>query len=818
MAPDTMVRFSLALESEVESDEARSTTVGDQTWSGVWWGLCVGITLLSLGLFMVALPLRYAELSRVAVEQPAAHLQLAPADAKLLADYGATLPLYGLLILSLETGLVLAFAAISCIILWRKPNERMALFFAVTSITYGVFITPPLDSLLAEALPLSLASRTVQALGLWCALVFFYLFPNGRLTHRWTRVMVVAAGIWCLSWIVYPVPLLDPVNPFVMTLPGLTLHLGWFVSGLIAQVQRYYATTGPVQRQQTRWVIVSVSAAVVSYALIYAPPLLWPGLPLPGWFGLFNHLVIQPTYLMLLYILPLSIFISIWWYGLWDVDLLLNRALVYGVLTALLAVIYFMSVVSLPALFPALTGVTSPVTISISTLLTAALVAPLRRRVQASIDYRFFRRQYDAARILAAFGAVVRDEIDMERLIDQLKAAIEETLAPVWIGCWIRHGQGYEECALGDRLAAEPIPADDPLAPLLLRLGDVADVADLAAGSLDQLAMHRGRLRLVAPMISHGELLGWLSLGPRRSGAGYNAGDRRLLNMLLAQVAPALRVAQLIQEQQEAAVARERIAQELRLARTVQQTLLPQTLPTLDGWALAARFEPAHEVSGDFFDLLLLDERHLALVIGDVVGKGVPAALLMASARSLIRTIARQKKAPGIVLHEVNEVLNQDMPPGMFVTCLYGVLDLETGKFRFANSGHNLPYRRGAGGAQTLYARGMPLGMMPGQPYDETEAYLAPGEALLLYSDGIIETHNDTRAMYGSQRLARVIGDYAGPGVGLAKAVLEDVRCYTGAGHEQEDDITVMVVARAEQIAASEQTPAPAIRSLIAGG
>lgn len=796
MAPEAVVRYSSAL----KPGEARPTTGVAQTQLGLWWSLCAGMTLLSLGLFVAALPRRYAELSHVATQPPAAHLQLTPADAQLLGQFGVTPQIYGFLMLGLEAGLVLAFASISAIMLWRKGRERIALFFALTAITYGVYITPPLDSLLAVALPLSLASRTVQALGLWCAIVFFYIFPDGRFTHRWTKGMAAACGLWCLYWIIYPLPLLDPVNPFSMTLPGLALHLGWFVSGLVAQVQRYYCTTEPVQRQQTKWVFLSASVAVVSYGLIYAPPLLWPGLPAPVWFGALNNLVIQPTYLLLLYLVPLSIFISILRYGLWDVDLLLNRALVYGVLTALLAAIYFISVVSLPALFPALTGVSSPLTISMSTLLTAALVAPLRRRVQESIDYRFFRRQYDAARILAAFGAVVRDEIDMERLIGRLKAAIEETLAPVWIGCWVRHKQGYAECAPGSNPAPWIVAADDRLITHLLRLGGVTDLADLAVDSPGQQALQRRRVVLVAPMLSHGELLGWLSLGPRRSGTGYSAGDRRLLNMLVAQVAPALRVAQLVQEQKEAAVARERIAQELRLARTVQQTLLPKALPILDGWALAAHFEPAHEVSGDFYDLLLLDERQLALVIGDVVGKGVPAALLMASARSLIRTIARQKKAPGAVLQEVNEVLNQDIPAGMFVTCLYGLLDLETGKFRFANSGHNLPYRRGAGGAQTLYARGMPLGMMPGQQYDETEAYLAPGESLLLYSDGIIETRNAARAMYGSQRLAQVISDYAGPGVGLAKAVLEDVRRYAGAEHEQEDDITLMVVARGNQL------------------
>jgi len=196
-------------------------------------------------------------------------------------------------------------------------------------------------------------------------------------------------------------------------------------------------------------------------------------------------------------------------------------------------------------------------------------------------------------------------------------------------------------------------------------------------------------------------------------------------------------------KQQEEARERQRIEQELQVARLIQQTLLPKSAPELEGYQIAAHYQPAREVGGDFYDFFELDDGRLGLVVGDASGKGIPAALVMANTRSVLRTVAqRGGVAPGEVLAEANEILYPDIPPNMFITCFYGVLGPSSDTFTYANAGHDVPYvRHGSGHAQELRARGMPLGLMPGMPYEEKQTILQVGEAALLYSDGLVEAH-----------------------------------------------------------------------------
>ena len=192
---------------------------------------------------------------------------------------------------------------------------------------------------------------------------------------------------------------------------------------------------------------------------------------------------------------------------------------------------------------------------------------------------------------------------------------------------------------------------------------------------------------------------------------------------------------------------------ELEVARLIQQNFLPKELPDLPGWQVAAYYRPARAVGGDFYDFIELPEGKVGLVVGDVTDKGVPAAMVMAATRSVLRASAQRIVAPGEVLETVNDLLCPDIPPKMFVTCLYGVLDPETGLLRFANAGHNLPFARTPSGPLELRATGMPLGLMPGMTYEEREAVLTPGESILLYSDGVTEAHNPGREMFGGKRL-----------------------------------------------------------------
>ena len=286
-----------------------------------------------------------------------------------------------------------------------------------------------------------------------------------------------------------------------------------------------------------------------------------------------------------------------------------------------------------------------------------------------------------------------------------------------------------------------------------------------------------------------------LNLGPRLSEQEYSSDDRKLLDNLAAQAAPALRVGQLVRQQQAEAATRQRFEQELEVAKLIQQNFLPKQLPELRGWQVAAYYRPAREVGGDFYDVIPLPEGKVGFVVGDVTDKGVPAALVMAATRSVLRASAQRLVNPGETLERVNEHLCPDMPEKMFVTCLYGVLDPETGHFRFANAGHDLPYVKTADGSEELRARGMPLGLMPGMPYEEKETVLQPGDSLLLHSDGIVEAHSPDREMFGFPRLKQCVADYPGGGE-LIDRVLSDLHAHTGPDAEQEDDITMVTLQR----------------------
>src|SRR5215208_5402670 len=352
-------------------------------------------------------------------------------------------------------------------------------------------------------------------------------------------------------------------------------------------------------------------------------------------------------------------------------------------------------------------------------------------------------------------------------------------------------------------VAAEAIPEQAPVEiapndPLLVYFQSASEAVDIDALELDSPALRELKaagVKLAVPLVSQGELIGVLNLGPRLSEQDYSSDDRRLLDKLAAQAAPALRVAQLVREQKAEAATRQRFEQELEVARLIQQNFLPRELPDLPGWQIAAYYRPAREVGGDFYDVIPLPDGRVAFVVGDVTDKGVPAALVMSATRSVLRASAQRLIEPGLVLERVNEHLCPDMPAKMFVTCLYGVLDPATGLLRFANAGHDLPYVKTADGVVELRARGMPLGLMPGMAYEEKEAVLQPGESVLLHSDGVVEAHDPERDTFGFPRLKETVADAPG-GQALIDRVLRDLEAFTGPDTEQEDDITMVTLQR----------------------
>ena len=240
---------------------------------------------------------------------------------------------------------------------------------------------------------------------------------------------------------------------------------------------------------------------------------------------------------------------------------------------------------------------------------------------------------------------------------------------------------------------------------------------------------------------------------------------------------------------------RERIEQELQVARSIQQASLPKEVPTLEGWEISPFYQPAREVGGDFYDFHLLSEARLGLIVGDATGKGVPAALVMSTTCGMLRLAAQSYSSPGEMLQLVNEALFPNIPANMFVTCFYGVLNPSSGTFTYANAGHDLPYLWQSGDAVDLRARGMPLGLMPGMSYEKKETILEAGEAALFYSDGLVEAHNPKGEMFGFPRLQSLLAEH-GEERSLEETLLEELYSFVGEGWEQEDDITLLTLRR----------------------
>ena len=337
------------------------------------------------------------------------------------------------------------------------------------------------------------------------------------------------------------------------------------------------------------------------------------------------------------------------------------------------------------------------------------------------------------------------------------------------------------------------IPTNDPLLAYVHNSPGIIEVGKLKLDSPTLQDLREAGVKLSLPLVSQGELIGLLNLGSRLSEQEYSRDDFRLLQDLATQASPALRVAQLAQRQKLEARQRERLEQELRVARIIQETLLPREIPSLSGWELAVHWQPAQEVGGDFYDFIQLPEDRLGIIIADVTDKGIPAAMVMATTRSLLRSAAENLESPGQVLARANDLLYPDIPAKMFVTCLYLILNSATGHIRFANAGHNLPYLRTKDGVVEARATGMPLGLMQGMDYEENEVTVAPGQRLLLSSDGLVEAHNPNREIFGFPKVKEIMAEEHNSS-GLIEILLDELGNFTGEDYEQEDDITLLTI------------------------
>jgi hypothetical protein len=402
--------------------------------------------ILILTFFFANIPEYFTQLHTICAGSVCARWQLTLVNAKALQNVGISVSLYAIfnLVLSLFSSLV--WFSVAAFIAWRKSNDWLALLASLLLVTQGVLqfsgsLSTPLEySSTAWYMPtvfLLLLDSTLY-------LLVFSLFPNGRFVPGWMRWLVSAEIT--LSVIFYLLPTSSWNTETLLSSPAASqlllicvIIIGW-ASIIGGQIYRYRRVSSPTERQQTKWVVLGIIEGPVLALVYYFPLVLFPSLRTPD--SLY-FLLFRPIFTIVFLFAPLCFGIAILRYRLWEIDIIINRTLVYGTLTAILALVYFGLIFAIQNLLRGIINQNNDVAIVVSTLAIAALFQPLRHRLQRAIDRRFYRRKYDTAKTLEAFGATLRSEVDLNQLREHLLSVVQETMQPAHVSLWLREsGKG----------------------------------------------------------------------------------------------------------------------------------------------------------------------------------------------------------------------------------------------------------------------------------------------------------------------------------------------------------------------------------------
>jgi hypothetical protein len=393
----------------------------------------VVVAATTLGLFALSVPAGYALLRTVCTRRPCGPEQLTPEGARAIDGLGLSLDLYAAYNVALVVFFALAFCAVAAAMFWRRSDDLMAFFTSLTLVLSGVFLPEWMELLVPIYPSASLVLDLLNSATYCCLFILFYLFPDGRFVPRWTAWLAAAIVVLRVPNYVAPGSPLA-VGNWPAALQAL-LWTGLICTCLFAQIYRYRRVSGAEQRQQTKWVVLGVTVMLAILLLATVPPVFAPALDDPG---TLYDLGVDFISFWAAMLVPVTLGIAILRYRLFDIDVIINRTLVYGILTISLAGVYLGGVAALQTVLRSFTGEGSQLAVVASTLLIAALFNPLRRRTQAFIDRRFYRRKYDARKTLEAFSTMLRDETDLDRLGDDLVGVVRETVQPEHASLWLR--------------------------------------------------------------------------------------------------------------------------------------------------------------------------------------------------------------------------------------------------------------------------------------------------------------------------------------------------------------------------------------------
>jgi sigma-B regulation protein RsbU (phosphoserine phosphatase) len=695
----------------------------------------------------------------------------------------------------------LGFLIVGFIVVMTKPQgETQQLFggFSLwTMLFFGLFINR--FDLQHFAQWQILAVR----IGLFAALIFappvfirfFLYFPVRKkaFDNRWITVSLYSASIINTLTILFRQQLVLP--PFVVGVINPLFLIGSFTTGLGIFIRAYFSCVEQSHKEQLRPILIGSALGLTAFTYVFVVLLVKP------------FLFLQPIFLLpiaLVISMPLAFGYSIFKYRLMDIDLIIKRSLIYGVITAALASIYLMIVFGIGNLLSYFLGMENNQVMNAIAFISIALVFdPVKRKTQDWIDKSFYQERYNYQKALLEFSQELPRLMNLEQILHSMANRITGTMHVEKIAvvlCDEKEGcysltknipQHYSDFVQQKNGLIGLL--QETKKPLSLALLDVEpDAVPMIQSDRDKII--NSGVVLSVPMFIQDRMVGTINVGPKMSGKIYSQEDIDLLSTVASQAAIAIENARLHKSEIE----KQKMEEQLEIARKIQQSLLPKASPELEHIDIAGISIPALTVGGDYFDYIKLGEKKLLVVVADVSGKGMSAALYMSKIQGMIQLASHMYKTPREMLIHVNRRLYDGIERKSFITMVLALFDLENKTVQICRAGHNKAIISLNNNLEHLNSRGIGLGLERGPIFEENleevQRKLSPDSIFFFYSDGLSEAMNEMQQQFGEEAICDFIkANKTLKANQLQQSLVNAVRQFQGSA-DQHDDITFVAV------------------------
>ena len=549
---------------------------------------------------------------------------------------------------------------------------------------------------------------------------------------------------------------------------------------------RSYREAGLEERRQVQWplwgilIAFSIKIVITVGLQIFTGLMLYGGYDMGSW--MYSNFVVQMIPVAAYLLIPISFAFAILKYRLMNIDVIIKKTVAYAILSGAVIFLYLVLVGGLGTLLIKVAGVTNTTTVMAATLVVAVVFVPLRNKLQHLVDRNLFRQKFDYPQALRAISTDTVGAVSLGPYLASITEKIQQPLQNRAVVLYLRRESdliasakvGVPDSVIGTRISSATADSiDRPLDPRR------RPFSEQDAGEL-----RRQHVSLLVPVRSHGTVAALIALAPKLSDQEFDLEDIEFVSSAADQLAIGIDRIRLQHEEVD-----------FEQARTMQQSLLPAESPDVAGLDVAGIWQPARAVGGDYYDLLKLSDTKLAVCIGDVAGKGMPAALLMSALQAAVRASATEDEKPSEVVKRVRRVVVPSLS-GRFVTFFYCVIDTAAKKIHYCNAGHNQPVIVRADGTSVRLTESSPVlsRLFKDSPLVDGEAELQPGDRLVLFTDGVSEARDASETDFGEQRLEELVTAHRHAGAReLATMIASTVSSFSGG--KADDDLTLVAIA-----------------------